>query len=271
MDKEEPDRTCFNCNHFFPAVMYGPTKLGICLNDKEFEPFIDELLGDSNYACCQDLIDCKKFNGNRDACSDFIEIDMEECIEIDEDTQFGRELISYLKNGQFNSEKLEELLLREQIRNIDFKTLPVDTYAKELKSPLPKKRDAAISSLGSLIYQGNKEAFHELFKFLKQLPTPKTVEDAHLKKNVLRYFESLEYTEFSEFRSLLTKFILDELYNTPSNNTTRQWISAILKFLERSPREEISDPLENMLRENRFSYRLKKRIKDILEDDCSIL
>jgi hypothetical protein len=36
MDKEELDRTCFNCNQFFPALMYGPTELGICLNDKEF-------------------------------------------------------------------------------------------------------------------------------------------------------------------------------------------------------------------------------------------
>jgi hypothetical protein len=43
MEEGELERVCFNCNHFFPASIQGPTEFGICLNDKEFEPFIDEL------------------------------------------------------------------------------------------------------------------------------------------------------------------------------------------------------------------------------------
>ena len=55
MEKEELERVYFNCNHFFPASIEGPTEFGICLNDKEFSPFLDELLDNSNYACCQCL------------------------------------------------------------------------------------------------------------------------------------------------------------------------------------------------------------------------
>jgi len=256
--KEELERICFNCNHFFPASMEEPTEFGICLNDKDFEPFIDELLGNSHYACCQNLIDSKKFTGNREACRDFSEVEIGESIEIDENSEFGRELIFAIKSGQFNSKTLKELLVKEQIRNIDLKSLPVDQYSKQLKSSKPEERDAAISSLGALIANGNEAAFEELFNFFQKLPPPKTIKEVHLKKHILRHLE------YSEFRTSLTQFLLDELYNTPSNNTTRQWISAILQSLERSQCEEIGEPLKKMLSDNRFSYRLKQKIKKIL-------
>lgn len=258
MEKEELERVCFNCNHFFPAGRQGPTEFGICLNDKEFEPFIDELLDNSNYACCQELIDQKKFTGEREACSDFSEVEIGESIEIDENTEFGRALISSIKSGKFNIETLEELLIEEQIRNIDFKTLPVDQYCKKLKSPKREEQDAAISTLGALIAQGNKAAFQELFKFFQQLPPPKTIGEVHLKKDILR---NLEY---SKSRTKLTRFLIDELYNTPSNNITRQWISAIFRFLEHFSGEEIREPLKKMLKDKRFSYRLKQKIRNIL-------
>lgn len=258
MEKEELERVCFNCNHFFSARMDGITEFGICLNDKEFEPFLDELLDNSNYACCQDLIDRKKFPGEREACPDFSEVEIGESIEIDENSEFGQALISSIKSGQFNNEKLEELLIEEQIRNVDFKTLPVDRYSKQLKNPKREERDAAISTLGALIAHGNEAAFQELFEFFQQLAPPKTIEEVHLKKDTLRQLE------YSEFRTSLTQILLDELYNTPSNSTTRQWISAILGFLEHFSGKEIRGPLKKMLKDNRFSYRIKQRIEDIL-------
>jgi hypothetical protein len=109
-----------------------------------------------------------------------------------------------------------------------------------------------------LITLGNKAAFRELFTFFRHLSPPKTIEEVHFKKDLLRHLES------AGSRTALTKFLLDELYNTPSNNTTRQWISAIFRFLEYSPLEEVREPLEKMLSDNRFSYRLKQKIKDIL-------
>lgn len=258
MEKEKLERICLNCNYFFPASMDGLTEFGICLNDNAFEPFLDELLDNYNYACCQNLIDKKKFTGDHVACPDFEEIDMEGCIEIGENSEFRRELKSSIESGKFNSEKLEELLIKERIRNIDFKALPVDKYSKQLKNPKPEERDDAISSLGALIAFGNEAAFQELFEFLQKLSPPKTIEEVHFKKGILRI---LGYSEFSK---TLTPYLLDELYNTPSNNTTRQWIADILQLLKYAPREEIGEPLKKMLDDNRFPYRLKQKIENIL-------
>lgn len=129
-------RICNNCNYFFPATMEEYTEFGICLNDKEFEPFLEELIDNSNYACCQSLVDRKKFIRDREACPDFSEI--EEGFEIDEDSEFARELRSLMKSGQLNRETFEELLIMEQIRKIDFTTLPVDKHAENLRDPDPK-------------------------------------------------------------------------------------------------------------------------------------
>ena len=81
-EKEELERTCFNRNYFFPASLDEPTECGICLNDEEFEPFLDEILDNSNLDCCHDLIKRKKFIKDREACSDYSE--MEQGIEFDE-------------------------------------------------------------------------------------------------------------------------------------------------------------------------------------------
>ena len=255
---EELERVCQNCNYFFPESIDKISECGICLNDEEFEPFIDELLENYNYVCCQSLVDKKKFSGNREACLDFSEIEIDECIEIDEDSEFRSELLSLIKAGNSNKEALEDLLIKEQLRSMDLKTLPVDKYSERLKSPKPGERNAAISGLRGLIASGNEEAIKLLIEYLKQLPAPEAIEEVHFNIYIL---ESLEY---SDSRSLLIPILIDKLYNTPSNNTTRQWISAIFRFLEHSPYEKIANPLSKMLKGKIFSYRLKKKIKDII-------
>lgn len=255
MAKEELEKVCWNCNHFFPATMGEATEFGICLNDEEFEPFIEELLENSNYAPCQDLIDRKKFEGDREACEEFEEM---ESIEIDDNTPLGRELSRLIEAGKLTPEMFEEALLEEQIRNIDWTTMPVDQYEAQLKDPALENRRKAISSLGAMISLGNKEAFVVLFKFLKGLPPPETIEDVHFKKEILRHLDR------SETREVLLPYLIDELYRISSNNTTRQWISDIFRFLEYSPIELVREPLEQMMKDKRFSYRLKQKMKNIL-------
>ncbi len=254
----ELERVCQNCNNFFPASVDDITEFVICLNDEEFEPFIGELLENYNYACCQSLVDEKKFTGDREACSDFSQIEIVDSIEIDENSAFGKELISSIRSGNLNEKILEDLIVKEQLRNIDLKNLPVDQYYKKLKSPDPEERTTAISGLHGLIAFGNKEAFQKLFEYLKQLPPPETIEEVHIKIDMLRRLE------YSDNRSLLIPVLIDELYDTPSNNTTRQWISAIFRFLEHSPYNEIHDSLIKMINDKRFSYRLKKKMKNII-------
>jgi hypothetical protein len=255
MAKEELEKVCWNCNHFFPATMGEATEFGICLNDEEFEPFIEELLENSNYAPCQDLIDRKKFEGDREACEEFEEM---ESIEIDDNTPLGRELSRLIEAGKLTPEMFEEALLEEQIRNIDWTTMPVDQYEAQLKDPALENRRKAISSLGAMISLVNKEAFVVLFKFLKGLPPPETIEDVHFKKEILRHLDR------SETREVLLPYLIDELYRISSNNTTRQWISDIFRFLEYSPIELVREPLEQMMKDKRFSYRLKQKMKNIL-------
>jgi hypothetical protein len=255
MAKEELEKVCWNCNHFFPATMGEATEFGICLNDEEFEPFIEELLENSNYAPCQDLIDRKKFEGDREACEEFEEM---ESIEIDDNTPLGRELSRLIEARKLTPETFEEALLEEQIRNIDWTTMPVEQYEAQLKDPALEKRRKAISSLGAMISLGNKEAFVALFKSLKGLPPPETIQDVHFKKEILRHLDR------SETREVLLPYLIDELYRISSNNTTRQWISDIFRFLEYSPIELVREPLEQMMKDKRFSYRLKQKMKNIL-------
>lgn len=97
-----------------------------------------------------------------------------------------------------------------------------------------------------------------MFTFFKQTPPPTTIQDVHFKIDLLRHLE------FSEEKETLIPVLIDELYKTTSNNTTRQWITAIFRFLEFCPKEEIRKPLEKMLTDKKFSYRLKKKMKKIL-------
>lgn len=257
MKKEILEKICFNCNQFFPASMDEETEYGICLNDADFEPFIDKLLEDSDYSSCQNLINIKKFLGERKGCKNYEEI---ESIEINDNSELGKELKRLSECGKLNVESFKFAILDEQIRNIDWETMPVDRYVRQLQSPLRKDQEAGISSLAAMISLGNKEAFNELLKYFIKLPPPKTIEEVYLKKEVLKHLE------LRETKSQVIPYLIDDLYKTSSNNTTRQWISAILKFLEHSPKEKIRKPLENMLKDKRFSYRLKKKIKNILYD-----
>ncbi len=85
MADEISARICFYCNSFFPSSE-GPTEYGICLEDNDFEPYTEELLENSNYASCQELINSKQFPGKQKACDKF---KLAEIIKIDDDTSMG--------------------------------------------------------------------------------------------------------------------------------------------------------------------------------------
>lgn len=96
MKKEPLERVCFNCNYFFPSRTEA-SEYGICLEDKDFEPFIDELMENLNYSCCQELIQTKEFPGDQDACNKY---DEAEIIGIDGD--------SYQTDTETGSDSLSE-------------------------------------------------------------------------------------------------------------------------------------------------------------------
>jgi len=74
-------------------------------------------------------------------------------------------------------------------------------------------------------------------------------------------FQHLEYVRD---KSAIIPHLINELYHIQSNNTTRQWISEILRYLKRCPIDKVRGPLEKLLKEKKFSYRLKNKIKNII-------
>lgn len=257
-ENEDTERICFNCDSFLPDRMGEFTEFGICLNDEEFEPFLDELLGKSNYECCEELIEKKEFVGEREACAHFSQSPESERIEIPDDSELAEAIRSAAKKGQLDPETFERLVLEEEIRRIDWAHLRIDNHSEKLKSPQKEDQIAAIKSLGFLICQGNKPAFEELLRFARALPPLTTIEDVHFRMRILMELEHWRPV------SALAPYLIDELNNTVSSNTTRQWISAVLKVLSRCPFQEIREPLKKMLREKPFSHRLKRKIKDML-------
>lgn len=59
--------------------------------------------------------------------------------------------------------------------------------------------------------------------------------------------------------------LIDDLFRTSSTNTTRGWYTAVLDYLARScPVAIAADALERVLESPRFSYRIKRRVREIL-------
>ena len=94
-----------------------------------------------------------------------------------------------VQSGELNSETFEAALFKEEVRNIDWKNMPIGQYVKQLKSLDKEMQNKGISSLGGMISLGNQDAFDVLFEYFKRLPPPKTIQKVHFKKDVLRQLE----------------------------------------------------------------------------------
>jgi len=250
---EELERICMNCQSYYPDRLDEPTEFGICLNDIDFEPYIDELLEKQNFNCCKELIARKKFDGDREACEDF------EMVQIKEDPILEQELEELAKDDNINEETVKEIFLAYSLRSRS-----VEEYAKKLESPSSEVRLKAIETLAGLTSFKNKEASELLINFFRNVPPPKTLQEVHFKIEVFRFVYR------REFQKELVHVLIKDLYNTSSNNTTRQWITEIFRFFQRCSIGDIREPLEKMLKEKRFSYRIKNKIKEILEGPVSM-
>lgn len=248
-------KACIDCSAYLPVPPEEVTEFGICLNDEAFEPFVEGLLEGLIPGSCQTLLEEKKFVGDCPVCPDFEE---SEIIEIDDGSPLGHELRRLGESGELTPETLENAILEERVRRIDWKTLPVDQYAKQLGSNRSEERNAGISSLGAMITLGNPAAFQVLLRFFSSLPPPATTKEVHLKKEILRHRDCWED------KSAVAPILIEELGPLPSNNTTRQWISEILRFLERCPLQAIKDPLRRMLADRKCSPGFRKKVAEIL-------
>ncbi len=233
---QPPKSTCIDCEHCFPDSD-GPTSMGICLLNSEFEPYLEEIM-ELDFERCHGLIRKKRFDFNREACPDFSPAETMEIEEFDE-----------LLGGDESTDQNEKEK-NFDLRQIDFKTLPVEPYLQDLYSSSRSRRENALNSIGSLTSLGNEKARDVLLNFLKDLGPPQTLEQAKFKVEILRHFRGRESN-----RDLLD-MLLSDLENTASNNSPRQWITAILDFLGRAPVEPIKGQLQSMVDRKVFFQRL---------------
>ena len=72
------ENICANC-HAFRSVSYAQDdEKGICLLDPAFDPYLDEIIDQDNFAGCRQLVQEKMFSGEQEACSLYDEIDFPE-------------------------------------------------------------------------------------------------------------------------------------------------------------------------------------------------
>lgn len=257
MEHEELVRICSNCNYFFPASVDEETEDGICLYDDVFEPFLDELLENCNYVPCQELVEKKKFHGETAACEHFEE---PEEYEIDDDSHLGQALEYAKSSGQFDTEAIRAAFLMDELKKVDWKTIPLDQHVAHLNSSDPTEQLQAIPTLVYFSNYGNEKALELLINYFKNIPPPTTLDEVHFKIDVFRELG------FLKNESVLISPLIHELFLIESNNTTLQWISKILEFLAHCPKEQVYPPLEKLIKERKFSYRLKAKIKNIMVD-----
>ena len=255
MTGEKLERICFDCAYYFPSRPEA-SEYGICLADDAVEPYFDELVVNLNFDACQELISEKEFSGETLACKKFEEA---ERIEIDDESELGQALKEF-EAGTINEEKLKQAILLDEVKQINWETVPVDQYAEQLESGDIEVQKAAARRLINLVHLGNEQAFNMLWRYFETLPPPRTIEEVHYKVEVL---EKLKYTDK---QAEIIPVLIEELYATPSNNTTRQWINCMFTYLSKSPESEVRQPLEAMLEDKRFSPKLKKKIESILLD-----
>ena len=259
-NSDELKRICANCNHCFPSEPFT-SDFAICLNDPDYEPYLDDILENQDFSRCQKLVEKKRFSWEQEACPDFDPVELPE-EEIPLLPELRNVIDQLAKDGNLTSETTQQAIFEDMVDRIDWASVPVDKYVERLNNAkTPEEIEKAVKSLGCLISLKNKAAFHALFVYLKDLPPPTTVEQTHLRIEILR---QLEYAR--NFKKKLARLLVNDLFRTPSNNTTRGWYTAVFRFFENSSVEIAEKELTTMLDSPQFSHRIKRRVKTILDE-----
>ena len=242
--KEELERICYNCSYFFTDVNDLDGNFGVCIKDEAFEEYLDEIFENADFSVCIDIYKEKRFNGERDVCADYDEVEIIE----DEDSENGSKMTE------------EELDQRYEI----YRTQDVDDITKYLSSEEEKIKSKAISALLYLMNFKNQNAFYGMLDYYKNLPAVESIEDVHSRLKILDRFYYFNVDQ--NCSNDLVEMLVGELYKMPSNNTTKQLFSSILKFLS-GPQcefEIVIDKLSWLLDNRKFSPKMERNINSVI-------
>lgn len=241
---EELERICCNCSNFFTDVNDLDGNFGVCIKGEAFEEYLDEIFENADFSVCIDLYKEKRFDGERDVCSDYDEVEIIE----DEESENGSQMTE------------EEHDRRYEI----YRTQDVDDIAKYLSSEEEKLKSKAISALLYLMNFKNQNAFYSMLNYYKNLPTVESIDDVHSRLKILDRFFYFNINQ--NCSNDLIEMLVGELYKMPSNNTTRQLFSSILEFLSstRCEFDIVIDKLSWLLDNRKFSPKMEHNIISVI-------
>ena len=256
-----PDRTCGECHGVHPSEPYM-SDFAICLHDPEFEPYIDDIIERQDFSRCQELVERKRFAWDRGVCDKFDPVEIpdegEEC-----SPELTARVLRLAEGGKLSEEVLQVPILEDAVDRIDWARRPVDDFVRKLtEAKSCEERKEAVRRFGFLIGQGNRAAFEALCGYLRDLPPPESVPEKELRIEILG---QLRFIRGPEWEAALAHLLADDLFRTPSNQTTRGWYTEVFNYFERSCPENIAeDALGRILDSPQFSYRIKKRVRGIV-------
>jgi len=221
--------SCQECGSFYQDE--DDMDMGVCMNNEVFEPFAEEIVESGSFASCRELYQALRYHGEREACEQFEEVQE---IEIPE----GMNLATYLKLEQMKYENVDEIT--KLLYTVDNNIL-----------------DKVISEISTYVYLGNQSAYEGLESFYLSLGPAESIWDVKTRLQII----GIIATKGMDVK--LIKAYINELDRTPSNNTTRQLYTEILKRLSRYSSELVQEPLLELISKKTYGVKIKNRILDV--------
>lgn len=137
---------------------------------------------------------------------------------------------------------------------LDLTKLPIDSTLAQAVGDDTEGFRSACQLLGSMASAGRTAAAVFLYGLLTFCH-----DDLTRKELVV---QALGYVKTRQAAHLL----FEELNRTESSNTTRGYINAVLKALERFPLECVEDGFERLLSDPKWSYKMKRKFREILDE-----
>ena len=231
----EFDKICLNCSSFFREDEDFATDMGVCVNDPAFQPFEEDIWENGDFSNCHELYLEKRFNGDCEPCADYEE---PEIMEVDEDDEFP---------------------MVENLSRQDF-----EKYCQYIHDENTTIAENALAKMSYYIYTRNEEAYQVMLDHYRSLGPAEGLEEVH------RRIKIIEVLASRGKKAEMVEVLVNELFRTQSNNTTRKLYTKILDRLSRYPVELIQDPLLDLLDKKKYSTRIKNRIQEVawpIEDE----
>ena len=135
---------------------------------------------------------------------------------------------------------------------IDFKKIPIEAALHNVIDGNDDELRGRCGVLAFMYNEGKKEAAIFLYGLIAQ-----NYNNIARKEIIIKSYKDIETKEAAEILFRELKYIV-------SDNTTRRYIDEILKVLKNYPTEIIKDGFESLLRDKKWSIKMKRKFEEVL-------